>query len=76
MKWAEARARHDWTMAASIMAHLSNIHRGRKGRAAKPEDFHPLARPKRRTRDRGIRVGIRALKSVWIDHKPPPEALL
>lgn len=40
----EARLRLEWSQTAGLMAVAVNMHRDpKKGRPAKPEDFHPLA---------------------------------
>lgn len=60
---AEARQRHDWQIAASMLALLANCHRDpTKSRAFRPGDFDPFAQ------DRGevIPADIGVLKDMFI----------
>ena len=42
---AEARQRHDWSIASSVMALLASVHRDpKKRRAFKPSDFDQIGR--------------------------------
>jgi hypothetical protein len=62
---AEARQRHDWSIASSVMALLASVHRDpKKRRAFKPSDFDPFAR----TADAGqpIPADVRVLKDVFV----------
>lgn len=57
-------------MAASIMATVINVNKGKGGRTVKPEDLHPLAAPRGgRRRDKGIPSDISILKKVFIDRR-------
>ena len=46
MQMAEAKRKHDWNIASSVMALTAEINRDRKRRRKpfKPEDFNPLTR--------------------------------
>ncbi|MCC5786884.1 MAG: hypothetical protein JJU33_09305 [Phycisphaerales bacterium] len=60
---AEARQRHDWQIASSVLALLANCHRDpKKSRAFRPGDFDPF------TQERGdvIPADIGVLKDVFI----------
>ena len=60
---AEARQRHDWQIASSVLALLANCHRDpRKSRALRPGDFDPFA-PER---SEVIPADIGVLKDVFI----------
>ena len=62
---AEARQRHDWSIASSVMALLASVHRDpKKRRAFKPSDFDPFTRKS----DSGqpIPADVRVLKDVFI----------
>ncbi len=56
---AEGRRREAWDHTAAVMSLLANIHRDpRKGKAFKPEDFHPLvdrSRPRKVTKMRDLK---------------------
>jgi len=65
---AEARQRHDWSIASSVMALLASVHRDpKKRRAFKPSDFDPFAR-KADAGEGGqpIPADVRVLKDVFI----------
>jgi len=65
---AEAKQRSDWLRTSALMALLANAHRDpKKSRAFKPADFDPFAE---RT-DETVKVGIGALKSVFIEGRNP-----
>jgi len=65
MTMAEARQRHDWSMASSVMALLASVHRDpKKRRAFKPSDFDPFAR--KADSGQPIPVDVRVLKDVFI----------
>jgi len=62
---AEARQRHDWSIASSAMALFANVYRDpKKRRAFKPSDFDPFVRKA----DSGhpIPADVRVLKDVFI----------
>ena len=71
---AEARRRHDWSIASSVMALIASVHRDpKKRRAFKPSDFDPFAPPSPPTQSgaRGSAGGVvpadvRVLKDVFI----------
>ncbi|QDV85569.1 hypothetical protein TBK1r_45830 [Stieleria magnilauensis] len=46
MQMADARRRHDWNIASSVMALTAEINRDRRRRRKpfKPDDFNPLIR--------------------------------
>lgn len=61
---AEARAEQQWNHTASLLAMLVNVNRDpRSGRAARPIDFHPLAR---RVEEPVLKVDIGVLKQVFV----------
>ena len=67
---AEARQHDLWNYASSMMALLANIHRDpKKGRALRPQDFHPLAHARARRRQ-PLKADISVLKSVFVDNRP------
>jgi hypothetical protein len=60
---AEARQRHEWQIAASVLALLANCHRDpRKSRAFRPGDFDPFAQE----RGEVIPADIGVLRDVFI----------
>ena len=62
---AEARQRHDWSIASSVMALLASVHRDpKKRRAFKPSDFDPFAR--KADAGQPIPADVRVLKDVFI----------
>ena len=68
MALLDGRQRHDWSIAATVMSVLANIHRDpKRSRLMKPSDFDPFAK-----RQRPIPVGVSVLKDVFIDGKMPP----
>jgi hypothetical protein len=61
----EARSRALWNHTASVLALLANAHRDpKKTRPFTPSDFHPHHRRKPAP---AAKVGITALKSVFVD---------
>lgn len=72
---AEARQRDQWNHTASVMALIANVNRDpKKGRPAKPDDFHPLRKHTIRTdsteRQPPI-ADISILKAVFVDRSLP-----
>ena len=69
---AEGKSREHWNHTAALLAMLANTHRDpKKSRAVKPRDLHPLLnrrRPRRSTAP--LRVGVDALKAVFVDRRP------
>jgi hypothetical protein len=69
---AEGKSREAWNHTAAVLAMLANTHRDpKRSRAVKPRDLHPLLkgrRPQRRSEQ--PRVGVEALKAVFVDHRP------
>jgi hypothetical protein len=64
---AEGRQRHDWSIAASVMALVANTQRNpKRTRPFRPSDFDPFARPQR-----PIRADVSVLKDVFIHRRPP-----
>ncbi len=62
---AEARQRHDWSIASSVMALLASVHRDpKKRRAFKPSDFDPFAM--KADTGQPIPADVRVLKDVFI----------
>lgn len=68
---AEARQHDLWNYASGVMALLANIHRDpKKGRALRPQDFHPLAHARTRRQQQPLKADISVLKSVFVDNHP------
>lgn len=64
----DGRQRHDWSIAASLMAVIANTHRDpKRSRLLKPSDFDPFAK-----RSRPVKVDVSVLKDVFIDGRMPP----
>jgi hypothetical protein len=69
---ADARQHDLWNYASGLMALLANIHRDpKKGRALRPQDFHPLAHARTRRRQQPLKADIIVLKSVFVDNRTP-----
>jgi hypothetical protein len=71
---AMAKRRHDWQRTAGLMTVMANIHRDpKRGRAFRPEDFHPLggAPGRREDRNRITTSDPRILKALFIDKRIP-----
>lgn len=67
---AEGRQRHDWSIAASVMALVANTQRNpKRTRPFKPSDFDPFAK-----RQTFIRADVSVLKDVFINRRPPTAA--
>jgi hypothetical protein len=67
---AEGRQRHDWCIAASLMALVANTQRNpKRNRPFRPSDFDPFAKPQR-----PIRADVSVLKDVFIHGRPPSVA--
>ncbi len=69
---AEARQHDLWNYASSVMALLANLQRDpKKGRALKPQDFHPLVsgRPAP-SETTPIKADLSILKTVFVDNRP------
>jgi len=71
----DGRQRHDWSIAASLMAVIANTNRDpKRGRPLKPSDFDPFARHARTTAP--VKVPVSVLKDVFILGRmpsiPPP----
>ena len=65
---AEAKQRSDWLRTSALMALLANAHRDpKKSRAFKPADFDPFTE----RADGKVKVGIGALKTVFIEGRNP-----
>jgi hypothetical protein len=73
---ADAASRDRWNHTASLLALLANCHRDpKKSRASRPKDFHPHAKANRPHRDEPLpRVGVEALKQVFVDRGWRPES--
>ena len=69
---AEGKSREHWNHTAALLAMLANTHRDpKKTRAVKPRDLHPLLNRRRPRRNaEQPRVGVEALKAVFIDRRP------
>jgi hypothetical protein len=64
---AEGRQRHEWSMAASVMALVANAQRDpKRTRPFRASDFDPFARP-----PKPIRADVSVLKDVFIDRRMP-----
>lgn len=64
---AEGRQRHEWSMAASVMALVANAQRDpKRTRPFRASDFDPFARPAK-----PIRADVSVLKDVFIDRRVP-----
>ncbi len=64
----DGRQRHDWSIAATVMSVLANIHRDpKRSRQMKPSDFDPFAK-----QSRPVKVDVSVLKDVFIDRRVPP----
>jgi hypothetical protein len=67
----EARSRQLWAHTSTLLAMLANVHRDpHKTRAYKPAEFNPHVR---RT-EKLPRVGVTALKQVFVDRVARPPA--
>jgi hypothetical protein len=69
MWMVEAKRREAWNHTSALLALLANAHRDpKKGRAFRPEDFHPCAAPVKRgiplTADK---IGL--LSDLWVRKK-------
>ena len=65
---AEAKQRSDWLRTSALMALIANAHRDpKKSRAFKPADFDPFAGQT----DEKVKVGIEALRTVFIEGRNP-----
>ena len=63
----DGRQRHDWSIAASVMSVMANLHRDpKRSRRLNPSDFDPFM-----TRQRPVKVDVSVLKDVFIDGKFP-----
>lgn len=71
---AQARQEDNWNHTASVMALISNVNRDpKRGRPARPADFHPALTTPRRRRAQppaALKGDIGMLKSVFIDQMP------
>lgn len=65
MIMAEARSTCAWNHTSSILAAIANAFRDPKRSPVQPDDIHPHMR-KRKKKFAG-KVGVRALKHVFID---------
>ena len=66
----DGRQRHDWSIAATVMSVMANLHRDpKRSRRLNPTDFDPFAKHRR-----PVRVDVSVLKDVFIDGKLPKEA--
>ena len=64
---AEGRQRHEWSMAASVMALVANAQRDpKRTRPFRASDFDPFARPAK-----PIPADVSVLKDVFIDRRVP-----
>ncbi len=64
----DGRQRHDWSIAATVMSVMANIHRDpKRSRPMKPSDFDPFAK-----QSRPVKVDVSVLKDVFIDRRVPP----
>jgi hypothetical protein len=64
---AQARIDQQWNHTASLLAMLANVNRDpRKGRAARPSDFHPAAL-KAAASAEPLKADLKVLKSVFVD---------
>jgi hypothetical protein len=69
---AEARQFDLWNYASSVMALLANLQRDpKKGRALRPQDFHPLSHLRAAPREpTPIKADLSILKTVFVDQRP------
>lgn len=62
----QGRQRDEWNHTATLLAMIANINRDpKKGRAARPTDFHPMPDGKRKA-PAPIKGNITMLKSVFV----------
>ena len=67
---ADARQHDNWNYAASVMALLANLNRDpKKGRALRPQDFHPLHQPSTHRTQRPLKADLSVLKTVFVDNR-------
>jgi hypothetical protein len=69
MWMVESKRREAWDHTSALLALLANAHRDpKKGRAFRPEDFHPCVAP----RKQGLRLTadkIGLLSDLWVRKK-------
>ena len=64
---AQARQHADWNRTAALMALIANVNRDpKRGRAAKPADFHPMLQV-RQEKARPLKGEIGMLK-IFVPH--------
>lgn len=69
---AEARQRHDWSIAAAVMSVIANANRDpKRSRPFKPADFDPIHQPPRPSGP--VTVDVSILKDLFIDRKVAKE---
>ena len=62
---AEGRIEQEWNHTAAVLTVLVNVNRDpKRGRPAKPADFHPMAR-RRNQSDRPIQADMQTLRRVF-----------
>lgn len=67
---AEAAQHERWNHTSALLALISNVNRDpRKGRAARPADFHPLAKPA--VEPAPLKADLSVLKQVFVDRNFP-----
>lgn len=70
MVMLDGRQRHDWSIAASLMAVIANANRDpKRGRPLRPSDFDPFAKPARTPT--AAKVSVSVLKDVFIHGRMP-----
>jgi hypothetical protein len=69
MDMLEGRQRHDWSIAASLMSVVANLHRDpKRSRSLKPSDFDPFT-----VKKPVPKVPVTVLKDVFINGQMPSD---
>lgn len=73
MEMALARQDLEWATASTVVATLLNVNRGKKDRAIRPDDIHPMRSGSDNTQGIKLTAGnINVLKAFVPKHSPRP----
>jgi len=67
---AEGRGKAEWSQTSLLAAVIANCHRNPKKPALKPADFNPYLRAASAKRAPKLKVGIDALRQVFVPEVP------